>query len=220
MANVTNSVTYNIALIPENAEKIDQINRIILGESYTEAAPAQTPSKVKPSTKEAKKAEDDIVADNQKSAAIAKAEAEESTPSLTLEDLKKAAKKAKADHGEEFTMQVLKDANIEVAPTLGRSMSKVGEGQYAEIIEAWEAGPQATEQAADEPEDDDFEDDLEEDTSEVTADAVKTALKAYAKEVGRDEAKEIMNKHGASALSKVDDCSAKQLSAMFSELVI
>jgi CBS-domain-containing membrane protein len=57
------------------------------------------------------------------------------------------------------------------------------------------------------------------DEPEVTAEAVKIALKAYAKEVGRDEAREIMRKHGASALSKVDECSPKQLSAMFDDLI-
>lgn len=224
MANATTTVTYNIALVPENAAKIDQINRIILGEAYTTsstpvAEKAVTKPAIKESTKAANKAEDAIAADDQKVAAQAEADDE---ADLSIEDLKKAAKKAKADHGEDFAMQVLKDADVDVAATLGRSMGKVSEEQYADVIAAWEAGPQVTEQSADEPEDDGFGDDdeLEEDTSEVTADAVKVALKAYAKSVGRDEAKEIMTKHGASALSKVDDCSAKQLSAMFAELVI
>ena len=221
MANATTTVTYNIALVPENAAKIDQINRIILGEAYTTsstpvAEKAVTKPAIKESTKAANKAEDAIAADDQKVAA--QAEADE----VSIDDLKKAAKKAKADHGEDFAMQVLKDADVDVAATLGRSMGKISEDQYADVIAAWEAGPQATPQVADEPEDDGFGDDdeLEENTSEVTADAVKVALKAYAKSVGRDEAKEIMTKHGASALSKVDDCSAKQLSAMFAELVI
>lgn len=222
MANATTTVTYNIALVPENAAKIDQINRIILGEAYTTsstpvAEKAVTKPAIKESTKAANKAEEAIAADDQKVAA--QAEADE----VTIDDLKKAAKKAKADHGEDFAMQVLKDADVDVAATLGRSMSKIAENQYAMIIASWEEGPiPTTGQAADEPEDDGFGDDdeLEEDTSEVTADAVKVALKAYAKSVGRDEAKEIMTKHGASALSKVDDCSAKQLSAMFAELVI
>lgn len=216
MANATTSVTYNIALIPENAAKIDQINRIILGEAYTTTSTPveKTTAKTAAKSSAKAKAEDAIAADEQKVAS-------EATSEVSLDDLKKAAKKAKADHGEDFAMQVLKDADVAVAATLGRSMGKIAEDQYADIISAWEAGPQVTEQAADEPEDDGFgDDDLDEDTSEVTADAVKTALKAYAKEVGRDEAKEIMNKHGASALSKVEDCSAKQLSAMFAELVI
>lgn len=217
MANATSYMNFQIALIPENAAKIDQINRIILGEAYTTTStPVEKPAaKTTAKTAAKNKAEDAIAADEQKVASDA-------TSEVSLDDLKKAAKKAKADHGEDFAMQVLKDADVAVAATLGRSMGKIAEDQYADVISAWEAGPQVTEQAADEPEDDGFgdDDDLGEDTSEVTADAVKTALKAYAKDVGRDEAKEIMNKHGASALSKVDDCSAKQLSAMFAELVI
>ena len=43
--------------------------------------------------------------------------------------------------------------------------------------------------------------------------AVKKA-KAYAKEVGRDEAKEIMNSNGAANLTKVAECTAKELQAM------
>lgn len=193
---MTNHVTYAIELTPENAPKIDAINRIILGSAY--------------STVEAKVAATEIE------------KAEEST-GATLDDVKNAAKKAKADHGEEFAMEVLKTAGVDVAATLGRSMAKIDADMYDAIIADWVEGPQVTEQASDEPEDDLDEDDGfgddEEDTSEVTADAVKTALKAYAKEVGRDEAKEIMQKHGAAALSKVDDCTPKQLAAMFAELV-
>jgi len=61
---------------------------------------------------------------------------------------------------------------------------------------------------------DEFEEE-EEDSSEVTAEAVKVAAKAYAKEVGRDEAKEIMNSNGAATLAKIADCTAKQLQVMF-----
>ena len=198
---MTNNVTYSISLIPENAAKIDAVNKILLGDSYSQepTAPkksAKTVTEVASST-ESKESSADV--------------------GVTLESFKSAAKKAKSDHGEDFTMAVLKEAGVEVAATLGRSMSKVDGSDYKAIMDVWLEGPQATEQA-DDSSDDDF-DDEEEDESEVTVDAVKLALKAYAKEKGRDEAKAIMIENGASALSKVDDCTPKQLSAMMSKLV-
>lgn len=226
---MTNQVTYAIELTPENAPKIDAINRILLGTAYTSVDAKVAATEIeKEATKATKasaqaKADKAVKADNQKVAQQAKAEQEAEASDVSLDDVKNAAKKAKADHGEDFAMEVLKAAGVEVATTLGRSMSKIDEDMYEAIIAAWEEGPQVTEQVSDEPEDDldedDGFDDEEEDTSEVTAEAVKTALKAYAKEVGRDEAKEIMTKHGATALSKVDDCTPKQLKAMFAELV-
>tara|TARA_R110000850_G_scaffold113061_15_gene227652 strand:+ start:291 stop:926 length:636 start_codon:yes stop_codon:yes gene_type:complete len=208
-------VTYTLELIPANASKIDQINRIVLGAAYTTEG---ANIKAAPSTSApAKQADADVAADDLKSASQGAAEAS----TTTLEELKNAAKKAKKDHGEEFTMQVLKDAGVKVGSSLGRSMSAVSANQYDEVIALWVAGPQ-TAPAADEPEDDGFgdeDDGLEEDTSEVTAEAVKTALKAYSKSAGRDEAKAIMTEHGASALSKVDDCTPAQLKAMFAKLV-
>lgn len=224
---MTNHVTYAIELTPENAPKIDAINRIILGTAYstveTKVAATEIEQKATKASAQAK-ADQAVAADNQKVAQQAKAEQEAEASSVTLDDVKKAAKKAKADHGEDFAMEVLKAAGVAVGTTLGRSMTKIDADMYEAIIAAWVEGPQATEQSSDEPEDDGLDDDDgfgddEEDTAEVTADAVKTALKAYAKEVGRDEAKEIMQKHGAAALSKVDDCTPKQLAAMFAELV-
>lgn len=205
---MTNQVTYAIELTPENAPKIAEINSILLmAPEYStgdQTAKAKEPAKASKPTKPAKA-----------SKPTKATEAEEST-GTTLEDVKSTAKKAKAEHGEEFAMEVLKKAGVAVGATLGRSMAKIDADMYDTIISSWKAGPQDSEDDLDE--DDGFGDE-EEDTSEVTADAVKTALKAYAKEVGRDEAKEIMNKYGATALSKVDDCTPKQLSAMFSELV-
>ena len=221
---MTNHVTYAIELTPENAPKIDAINRIILGTAYStvEAKVAATEIEQKATKASAQAAKTTTKADKPATKAKAEPKAEEST-GATLDDVKSAAKKAKADHGEDFAMEVLKTAGVDVAATLGRSMAKIDADMYEAIIAAWEEGPQTTEQASDEPEDDGLDDDDgfgdDEDTAEVTADAVKTALKAYAKEVGRDEAKEIMQKHGAAALSKVDDCTPKQLSAMFAELV-
>jgi len=68
----------------------------------------------------------------------------------------------------------------------------------------------------DDLDDDGFGDDT---GTDIDAEAVKIALKAYAKETGRDEAKEIMTKNGAKALSNVDDCTQEQLAAIMKELV-
>jgi len=210
---MTNQVTYVIELTPENAPKIDAINRIVLGTSYTSVDSKVEATKIE---KEATKA----VKETPKPTKETKPE---TTSGTSIEDLKTAAKTSKKDHGEDFTMEVLKAAGVEVAATLGRTMSKVDPDMYEAIISAWAEGPQATEQSTDEPiddlEDDGFGDELEESTPEVTADAVKLALRAYAKDTGRDEAKEIMQKHGAAVLSKVDDCSPKQLAAMMADLV-
>lgn len=190
---MTNQVTYSIDLTPENADKIEAVNHILLTGTYK--VHAATESDTTENT------------------------TEKAGPSL--DDVKGAAKKAKSNHGEDFANSVLDSFDVKEASTLGRRMSAIDECDYQAIIDAWANGPQVTEQASDEPEDD-LEDDLDdtvEDESHVTAEAVKTALKAYAKEVGRNEAKEIMQKHGANALSKVDACTPEQLKAMFAELV-
>ena len=82
-------------------------------------------------------------------------------------------------------------------------------------------GPKPTEQASDELEDDfgDDDDGLDDAEEAPTVEAVKAALKAYAKETGREEAKQIMNDNGAAKLQNVDDCTPAQLTAMFKALV-
>lgn len=206
---MTNQVTYHIDLIPENAEKIDAINKIVLGEAYTASAPTKSSAAATESTK----------AETTSSKAASAPET-----SVTLDDVKNAAKKCKRNHGEDFANSVLDEFGVSTGASLGRRMSAIDEADYEAIIAKWAEGPQATEQASDEPEDDDFEDDddddgLDDDEAEVTADAVKTALKAYAKDTGREEAKAIMTKHGAKALSDVDNLPAAKLAAMFKELV-
>lgn len=207
---MTTQVTYTIDLTPENAEKIDQVNRILLGNSYT----AKAPAKAAPQGSSTTTVDDQNAPDP---------ETNEEASGLSLDQVKRAAKKAKSAHGEAFADGVLDSFGVKAGASLGRRMSAIDESDYQVIVDAWVAGPQ-TEAASDEPEDDlddgfDDDDGLGDDESEVTADAVKTALKAYAKEVGRDEAKEIMTKHGAAALSKVDDCTPAQLKAMFAALV-
>jgi len=195
-------VIYEIEMNAENAPMIDQVNRLLLGNGYTEEAvvPAKTDSKPAATKQPAKPA----------------AKVEKETPAtdddeMSLADFKTAVNKAKAEHGEEFCKQTLEANGAKKNDPLGRMVSAIDADDYADLVAAFVEGP--TEQA-EEAEEDDF-DDEEEDSSEVTADAVKVAAKAYAKEVGRDEAKEIMNSNGAATLTKIADCTAKQLQAMF-----
>ena len=207
----TNNVTYQIALTPENAPKIDAINQIMLGDSYTTEAPKKVPATGQKKTAPA-----------EKKPTTKKETSEKSAPTITMAEVKAAAKAAKKDHGEDFVKGVLEANDVEVATTLGRAMSAIPENAYAAIIALWEAGPPVTEQASDEPEDDGLGDDDEfgdDDASEVTAEAVKKAVKAYAKSVDRDEAKAILADNGAASLSKVDDCSQEQLQAIFKAVV-
>jgi len=133
---------------------------------------------------------------------------------MSLADFKTAVKKAKAEHGEDFTTATLVANGAKAGDPLGRMVSAIDVEGYADVIAIFEAGPAAA--TEEDEEDDGFDEDEEaEDNSEVTAGAVKLAAKAYAKEVGRDEAKEIMNSNGAATLTKIADCTAKQLQAMF-----
>lgn len=127
----------------------------------------------------------------------------------SMTELKAAAKASKNEHGEHFTMQVLKNAGVKTKTTLGKSLSAVDTDRYATIVAAWEAGPTSAV----------LETDYFDDEVEVSPDSIVMALKAYAKENGREEAKEIMNSNGASALSKVGGCTPKQLAAMMKALV-
>lgn len=198
---MTTMITYAIAVTAENATKIDQINRILLGAGYTVPAEAEVAE-----TTKAGKGKADAV------------KATKETPKeeeITFEQFKAAAKAVKEAHGEEFAMEALKALNVE-ATGLGRAISKVDKGDYADVMETWSAGPVTG--ASD---DDGFgeDDDLgEESEAEVTVEAVTTALKAMAK-TDRDGAKAIMLKHGAKALSEVSKCKPAQLAAMMKELV-
>ena len=186
-------VIYEIEMTPENAPMIDQVNRLLLGKGYTEEAPAKTN---KPAAKtEAEKAGTD-------------------NEEMSLAEFKTAVKAAKAEHGEDFVKDALSSCGAKAGDPLGRMVSAIDVEGYADVIAIFEAGPAAA--TEEDEEDDGFDEDEEaEDNSEVTADAVKLAAKAYAKEVGRDEAKEIMNSNGAATLTKIADCSDKQLQAMF-----
>ena len=189
MAN-QNYINYQIALVPENAELIDKMNKMTMGADYSK------PAKSSPTEKKETKP--------------AKSEKKETASEVDMEALKNAAKAAKKDHGEEFAMSVLADNNVE-GDKLGRAIKNVTADNFDAIIKAWQAGP---------TESDDLDDDgFGDDEAEVDAEAVKIALKAYAKEVGREEAKAIMNKNGAKALSNVDDCTPEQLANIMKALV-
>ena len=195
-------VIYEIEMNAENAPMIDQVNRLLLGKGYTEEAAVPAKGESKPAAT--------------KPPAKPTAKVEKETPAtdddeMSLADFKTAVKKAKAEHGEDFVKDALSSCGAKAGDPLGRMISAIDVEGYADVIAIFEAGPAA---ATEEAEEDDF-DDEEEDTSEVTADAVKVAAKAYAKEVGRDEAKEIMNSNGAATLTKIADCTDKQLQAMF-----
>jgi len=175
-----------------------------LGRGYTEEAvtPTKTeaaPAATKPPAKTAAKAEKETPATDD--------------DEMSLADFKTAVKKAKAEHGEDFTTGTLVGWGAKAGDPLGRMVSAIDVEGYADIIAIFEAGPAAA--TEDDEEDDVLDEEESEDTSEVTADAVKVAAKAYAKEVGRDEAKEIMNSNGAATLTKIADCTAKQLQVMF-----
>ena len=195
-------VIYEIEMNAENAPMIDQVNRLLLGKGYKAEAGSpvkgdSTPAATKPPVKPAAKTEAD--------------KAGTDGDEMSLADFKTAVKKAKAEHGEDFTKACLETGGAKAGDPLGRMVSAIDADDYADIVAAFVTG------ASDVPatDDDDFDDEEEEDSSEVTAGAVKVAAKAYAKEVGRDEAKEIMNSNGAATLTKIADCTAKQLQAMF-----
>ena len=196
-------VIYEIEMNAENAPMIDQVNRLLLGKGYkaesavpakTEAKPEATKTPAKPATK------------------VEKDTGGDSDDEMSLADFKAYVKKSKAEHGEDFTTATLVANGAKAGDPLGRMVSSIDDCDYTDIVALFVVGPAEQTEEADE---DDFDDEEVEDTSEVTADAVKVAAKAYAKEVGRDEAKEVMNSNGAATLTKIADCTAKQLQAMF-----
>ena len=185
-------VTFEIACTESNLSIINEVSRLIAGAQPLDLAVKS--EELKPSAKTEQKEE----------------------PSVSLTDVKNAAKKAKLAHGEDFANSVLDSFDVKAASSLGRRMSSVDESDYQAIIDAWAAGPQ-TERASDEPEE--LDEELDEDVPTVDPEAVKTALKAYAKETGRDEAMELMTKYGIKALSKVAEAPAEKLAALMAELV-
>lgn len=216
MSNL-NVVTWSLALIPEHAEKIDMINRIILGESYSVSSDTQAETKPakseKPSSKKSAKSEKPVETKSAKSEKPA-------DDQISFDEFKKVAQTTKKEHGEEFCMEVLKSAGIKIKDSLPRSVSAVDGDQYEDIISLWQAGPQ-TSASDDTPEDDGFDDDedLGDDEPEVDAESVKTALKSAAKSHGRDLVKGIMEKHGIKAITAVDGAKKSVLGKLLKAVV-
>lgn len=186
-----NSVTYSIELTEANAGKIDAINQIMLGSTKT--APADTTSDK-----------------------TTNSETKSKTSGKTVKDVKVAAKAAKGEHGEEFVKAALVSVGVEVPETLIKAINGMAEDGYAGLIAALEAGPKDDDGLGDD-DDDGFGDD--EDEANVDPEAVKTALKAYAKEKGRDKAKEIMEANGLKALSDVASAAAPILKSVLKALL-
>lgn len=154
--------------------------------------------------------------------------AEENTPTgPTLEDVKRAVKKAKADYGEEEVHKMLDTLKVKKSPQLGRRITTLDPSQYETVIGFLELGPIKVDIPDEELETETVEEvktlfdaaEKEEAPAEISVEAVETALRAYAKSVGREEAKGVMQKHGANVLSEVKNCSPEQLQAMFDELI-
>ena len=218
--SLVSMLTYAIALTPENAGKIDAINRIMLGETYAASAPiesAKTAVESKP-TKTADKPAD-------KPAAKEKVKPQEPdlTEGATMDDLKSAAKKAKADHGEDFVKAAIEASGVKCLASLGRTMVKIEPENYETMIATWQAGPQAADDdlGGDDLDDDLGGDDLDDDLGEEapTPEAVKLALKAMSQGGDRAGAKKLMSDNGAEKLSDVDNCTPTQLATMFKALV-
>lgn len=202
-----NNVTYCIDLTPENAGKIDAINKILLG------AATSTP------IENAKKSADTATDQAGSTAKSSSASASASSSKLTMNDLKSAAKKAKTDHGEDFVKAAIEAAGVKCLASLGRTMSKIPEDKYEAMITTWQAGPEADD--LDDLGGDDLDDDLGGDDLDETptVEAVKLALKAMSQGGDRAGAKALMKANGAEKLSDVDNCTPAQLLTMFKVLV-
>ena len=156
-----------------------------------------------------------------KATKVAKPEKSEGSD-ISFADFKKAGMKAKRDEGEDFANDVVNEFCDKPGATLGRTLSKIEQEDYSAIVDLWAAGLEEEEADDDDLDDDDLDDDDlddddlddDDDDGEIDPEAVKTALKAYSKDVGREKAKALMAKNGASALSKVSACSQKQLAKM------
>lgn len=185
--------TWELELVPENAEKIDAVNRILLGEVYTQQSTASsTDSGIT------------TVSGDEETAA---------TPTVSLGQLKAAAKAAKEEHGVEFCNAAIANLGVTVGKQIGANLKKLDESQYSDAIAAFEAGPQESD---DDGLGDDDDDGLGDDDTpaEVDPDVVKTALKAMSKAKGRDAAKALMTDNGVSNLAEISNASQETLTAI------
>ena len=198
MSTPINQVTFTINATPENQSTINQVVALISGGNHIHGTQ-------KPTQDEPVNTEDSNI--------------------MEFAEFKKIAIKIKKEHGEPFALEVIGDLGHKLGSTLGRTISKLSEDQYADIIAKWETGP------VEEKEDDDgLDDDLEknedddglgddETPAKVDPEAVKDALKAYNKEHGRPATRELMAEHGVENLGEVSKLSAKKLAALMANLV-
>lgn len=222
------SVTYTIELTSDNFAKIENINRILSGDSdRTEAKVSKVVETLEEIVKEVEtevekelKSLSSVSGGQSIANEIGKVKVkvkEEVKSQIPLSKLKAAVKIAKHDHGEDFVFKVIKDdLGIEPNATLGRTLSKIAPDEYDKAISLLNAGPKEDFDLLDE--DDLFED--SKDSPVITPEAVKIALKAYVMSIGRDEAREIMVSGGANKMRDLGDCSQEQLKSMFAKLVI
>ena len=133
-----------------------------------------------------------------------------------LAEVKKAAKKAKAGHGEDFVKEVVDSlGGTTKGKTYLQSVASLDTDAHQEFIDTVSAGPQ-TEEASDEPEDDEWEDDEddEEGESELDAETVRDAVKAYKAENGMEAAKKVLKKFGTN-LAGIDNLDSDDLEGLF-----
>ena len=190
---MTNYINFQVEMTPENAEKIDMINKILI-EGYAATGPA-TGGKTK---------------------VVAKEKVEisgEPTNGMTLEQVKQVAKTTKKKFGEEFAMEVLKDCGVDVKSSLGRSMSAIPKEVYSDVAALWEQGPSND---SDAPVEDDF-DDAEEETQSIDPKEVEQELRAAAK-VDRAAAKSAMNGNGVANIAGLKEATQDQLKAILETL--
>ena len=145
-------VIYEIEMNAENAPMIDQVNRLLLGEGYTEEAPAKTtkpaatkpaatkPAATKPAAKPAAtKPAAKPAATKPPAKPAAKVEKDtggDSDDEMSLADFKTAVKKAKAEHGEDFITATLVANGAKAGNPLGRMVSSIDADDYTDIVAA------------------------------------------------------------------------------------
>lgn len=191
---MNNFINYQIAIIPENAELIDELNEKVLNLS----------SDKKPTS-------------NNKT----ESKSDSNAPSLaTIKNLISAAKK---EHGKDFIIAAFEEFDVEEEKTMVAMLKNLDEDNYADFADFLKEGPKKSKSAADDLIDeldgndddelDDDDDDLEE--AELTAEAVATQVKAYASANSADEAKAAMKKVGIAKLSQVKELTPAKLAKLF-----
>lgn len=190
---MSNNVTWSLPLTPENATKIDAVNRILLGELVTTSA-AKAPIE-----KASKKVEET---------------ASTAEVGVSQSDLQEGAKAAKSAHDVDFVKECITACGGTLKRALGQSLSSIPAERHEEFLAMLTAGPQDSEE---ELEDDGLDDDLDgEDEMETPdADAVKDVIRAYNKEHGKEKTKALMTKHGLASLSAVTSLEDADLIKVF-----